>query len=86
MAARQEKNKKHALRPVRVRAAILGVGVTACLCLLCVQLFTITVVQNESWKKKAVSQQLADVEVTANRGQIYDRNGAVLALTLNTAA
>ena len=81
MAAQEKKRKKLAVNPLRARTLVIGAAVTVCLCLLCVQLFKITVVQNEMWKKKAVSQQLADVEVVANRGQIFDRNGAVLALT-----
>ena len=81
MAGQQKKVKKHELRPLRVRSVLLAVSLTACLALLCGRLFYVQVLQNEFWKKRAVSQQLADVEVPANRGQIYDASGAVLALT-----
>ena len=37
--------------------------------------------QQEEWQKQAVAQQLADIKISANRGQIYDANMSVLALT-----
>ncbi len=80
-AKRKEKNGQGPTRAMRVRSIFLAAGVFGCMALLMVQLFRIQVLENEEWKKKAVSQQLADVEVPANRGQIYDANMSVLALT-----
>lgn len=77
----EEKKKLKQDRDIRVRSILLAAGLLACFSLLAVQLFRIQVIQNEQWKKKAVSQQLADVEVPAGRGQIYDANMSVLALT-----
>ncbi|MBP5303677.1 MAG: PASTA domain-containing protein [Clostridia bacterium] len=42
-------------------------------------LFYIQVIQNEYWSTQAVSQQLNDIVVSPHRGTIYDRNGTVLA-------
>ncbi len=59
-----------------IAALIFGV-----MALLIVQLFNIQVLQQDFWQQKAVAQQLSDVEISANRGQIYDANMSVLALT-----
>lgn len=77
----QEKQKRKSDRAVRARSVFLMVAIFACFCLLIGNFFYIQVFQNEMWKKRAVSQQLADIEVPASRGQIYDANMAVLALT-----
>lgn len=77
----EEKRQKQRARAMRARSVFLMVGIFACFALLAVNLFKIQVLENEAWKKRAVSQQLADVEVPASRGQIYDANMAVLALT-----
>ena len=77
----EEKKRRQSARAIRVRSVFLMVGIFVCFCLLAVNLFRIQVLENEAWKKRAVSQQLADVEVPASRGQIYDANMAVLALT-----
>ena len=45
------------------------------------RLFYVQVIQQDFWQQKAVAQQLSDVEIAANRGQIYDANMSVLALT-----
>lgn len=74
-------NKKAFTKPMRRRTYwVVGV-LLLCVVLLSVQLFNIQVLQQDSWQQKAVAQQLADVELSANRGQIYDANMSVLALT-----
>lgn len=74
-------NKKAMTKPMRRRTyGVVGV-MLLCVVLLSVQLFRIQVLQQDSWQQKAVAQQLADVELSANRGQIYDANMSVLALT-----
>ena len=52
---------------------VLGFG-TAVL-----RLFFLQVIQGEELRQKAVDQQLGDITVSAKRGDIYDRNGKVLA-------
>ncbi len=68
-------------RPMRTRVVICITGTFLCLVLLVGQLFRIQVLEQDEWQKQAVAQQLADVEISANRGQIYDANMSVLALT-----
>ncbi len=57
--------------------ALILVGTTVLTSL--VQLFRIMIVKGEFYKNKAASQQLYDTEMTAQRGDIYDRNGNLLA-------
>lgn len=85
-----EKPKKPSKSPVFSRGNTVAMRVKFLIVLLVLVLFLswvlfnlvkIQLVENEYWKKKAVSQQLADVEVPANRGTIYDANMAVLALS-----
>ncbi len=68
-------------RPMRIRTYSVVTATLICLAFLSVQLFRIQVLEQDSWQQKAVAQQLADVEISANRGQIYDANMSVLALT-----
>ena len=68
-------------RPMRARTVICITATFLCLALLMCQLFRIQVLEQDEWQKQAVAQQLADVEISANRGQIYDANMSVLALT-----
>ncbi|MBQ1211730.1 MAG: hypothetical protein IIX68_08010, partial [Clostridia bacterium] len=68
-------------RPMRTRTVICIATTFLCLLLLVCQLFRIQVLQQEEWQKQAVAQQLADIKISANRGQIYDANMSVLALT-----
>ncbi len=49
-------------------------GVTA-------QLFSLQILQSEYLQRGAVSQQLSDITISPNRGQIYDANLSILALT-----
>lgn len=45
------------------------------------KLWQLQVVQHETLEKKAVAQQTREVTSTANRGTIYDANGAILAIS-----
>lgn len=68
-------------RPMRTRTVLCIAATFLCLVLLVCQLFRIQVLEQDEWQKQAVAQQLADVKISANRGQIYDANMSVLALT-----
>ena len=46
-----------------------------------VQLFSLQILQSERLQRGAVSQQLSDITISPNRGQIYDANMSILALT-----
>lgn len=81
MAQKQENQMVGLTRSMRRRTlAIIGITLI-CLILLIGQLFRIQVLEQDDWQKQAVAQQLADVQISANRGQIYDANMSVLALT-----
>ena len=45
------------------------------------KLWQLQVVQHETLEKKAISQQTREVSSSANRGTIYDANGAILAIS-----
>ena len=49
-------------------------GVTA-------QLFSLQILQSEYLQRGAVTQQLSDITISPNRGQIFDANMSILALT-----
>ncbi|MBQ9938065.1 MAG: PASTA domain-containing protein [Oscillospiraceae bacterium] len=52
---------------------IIGFGV------LIVRLFNIQVVNGEDYQYRATQQQLREIEISASRGDIYDRNGNIIA-------
>ncbi|MBQ1210249.1 MAG: hypothetical protein IIX68_00400, partial [Clostridia bacterium] len=56
---------------MRMRALTFVVVVLFVFALLCGRLFYVQVLQQEFWQQKAVAQQLSDVPIAANRGQIY---------------
>ncbi len=72
---------KGATKPMRKKFVVVVCALAVCLAAVMVQLFRIQVLQHDLWQKRAVSQQLSDMEVPANRGQIYDTNMSVLALS-----
>ena len=47
--------------------------------ILCVKLFMVTVLQHDRWTAEASEQNTKAVYTSAPRGNIYDRNGNVLA-------
>ena len=47
--------------------------------ILAIRLFVITVVQHSQWSEKAVSLSTKTITTSAPRGNIYDRDGEVLA-------
>lgn len=53
-----------------------------CFLLIIGQLGVLQIVKSESLAKAAVAQQLSDIEINANRGQIYDANMSILAQTI----
>ncbi len=76
-----EQSTRRLTRAMKQRTLLFAGIVFTCFALLAVQLFRVQVLQQDYWQQKAVAQQLSDVEISANRGQIYDANMSVLALT-----
>lgn len=54
------------------------------LCLLAGRLFYVQIISGKSLSKKAADQWMRDIPLSALRGTIYDRNGAVLASSYTT--
>ncbi|MBQ3924155.1 MAG: hypothetical protein II696_01400, partial [Firmicutes bacterium] len=48
-------------------------------CILLIRLFVVTVIQHDTWKKNAEQLSTKTIYTTAPRGEIYDRNGKLLA-------
>ena len=68
-------NQKLRKRTVWLLVLILALGFGAVI----VRLAFLQLVQGEDLQRRAVEQQLKDTTVSAKRGNIYDRNGVVLA-------
>lgn len=66
------------MQRILVLACIFGV---ATFVVLFGKLWQLQVVQHETLEKKAISQQTREVSSSANRGTIYDSNGAILAIS-----
>ena len=66
------------LQRIVVLAGIFGVLTFAVLFL---KLWQLQVVQHETLEAKAIAQQTREVSSSANRGTIYDANGAILAIS-----
>ncbi len=76
-----EQPSRRLTRVMKTKTAVFVGALVGIFALLIVQLFNVQVLQHDFWQQKAVAQQLSDVEISANRGQIYDANKSVLALT-----
>lgn len=76
-----EENTPRLTFGMRMRALAFVVAVLLFFAMLGGRLFYVQVMQQEFWQQKAVAQQLSDVPIAANRGQIYLSNMKPLALT-----
>ena len=79
--SKTERPTRRLTRAMRRRTVVFATAVFVCFVLLVINLFKIQVLEQDFWQQKAVAQQLSDVQISANRGQIYDANMSVLALT-----
>jgi cell division protein FtsI/penicillin-binding protein 2 len=75
---------KAATRPdrSRVRVALIGLGLVVCLLGLAFRLFQVQVVQAEELAGQGLDQRLVTRDLAPQRGKIYDRNGELLAMTV----
>ena len=76
-----EENTPRLTLSMRMRALVFVVVVLLFFTMLGGRLFYLQVIQQEFWQQKAVAQQLSDVPIAANRGQIFLSNMKPLALT-----
>lgn len=75
---RSRQSKRLVFRRSMVLMAVFGLGLFIPLLL---QLWNIAIVHHDEYQTKAIEQQLMDVTVSANRGEILDANGDVMAMS-----
>ena len=75
---RNKQSKRIVFRRSLVLMLVFGVGLFIP---LLAQLWNIAIVHHDEYQAKATRQQLMDVTVSANRGDILDANGEVLAMS-----
>lgn len=68
--------------PARARLALMGLLVVAAWLGMAYRLFQIQVVQAAELAEKGMSQRLVSRELAPQRGKIFDRNGELLAMTV----
>lgn len=66
-------------RLVKSRYGLMLIVFACLMAILVVRLFVLTVVQNDKWTEKATNLSTKTITTSAPRGNIYDRNGNVLA-------
>ncbi len=64
---------KKRMAMLMILLTIVGFGI------LLFRLFKLQIVDGESYQYKATQQQLREIEISAGRGDIYDRNGNIIA-------
>lgn len=67
------------------RALVVLFLIVTCFCVVCGKLAALQIVQHNDWQDLASEQQLADSVISDKRGTIYDRNGVVLAQSVEVA-
>ncbi len=77
-AARERRSKRTILKRTVILMLLCGVGLFVPLFL---RLWDIAIVHHEDYQRQATGQQTLDLSVSAARGNIYDCNGNVLAMS-----
>lgn len=72
------------LNPAPARLALMGLLVVAAWLGMAYRLFQIQVVQASELAEKGMSQRLVSRELAPQRGKIFDRNGELLAMTVES--
>ena len=75
---RSRQSKRLVFRRSMVLMGVFGLGLFIP---LLIQLWNIAIVHHDEYQTKAIEQQLMDVTVSANRGEILDTNGEVMAMS-----
>lgn len=70
------------LQPAKVRIAIIGLVVVAAWAGMAYRLIQIQVVQAAELSEKGLNQRLVSRDLAPQRGKIFDRNGELLAMTV----
>jgi cell division protein FtsI/penicillin-binding protein 2 len=70
--------------PARTRLALMGILVVAAWLGMAYRLFQIQVVQAAELAEQGMSQRLVSRELAPQRGKIFDRNGELLAMTVES--
>lgn len=70
-------NIRNEIRPVRVTVFLVVVGLV--FAIFVGRLFLLQVIQGQEWLAKAAENSTDEINLPANRGLIYDRNGVLLA-------
>ncbi len=66
------------------RLAGVRLAVVACGLLLAARVVTVQVVEHDAWRTRAEGQWSREVTIDAERGNLYDRNGRPLAVSVTT--
>lgn len=82
---RQDVSMRAPSRRMWQRAFIILVFIVACFCVVCGKLVVLQIAEHDEWQTLASEQQLADSVISDKRGTIYDRNGIVLAQSVEVA-
>ena len=69
---------------IEKRYLLITVVLVLMMTLLAGRLFTLTILQGDNYKETSDSKRIKEVKATAPRGNIYDRNGRLLAGTRTT--
>ena len=70
------------LQPSKVRVAVIGLAVVAAWMGMGYRLFQIQVVQAADLAEQGLNQRLVSRDLAPQRGKIFDRNGELLAMTV----
>ena len=72
-------NSDRDLSQFKLRVVVIGLVVLLCFSLLVTRLYVLQVERHDDLLAQAESNRTAVVPIVPNRGQIYDRNGVLLA-------
>ncbi len=82
---RQDVSMRAPARRMWQRAFVTLLGIAGCFCVIGGKLAALQIVGHEEWQTLASEQQLADSVISDKRGTIYDRNGVILAQSVEVA-
>lgn len=81
-----DKNKLDKIKDRHLRYSIVYYFLFILMGLLVLKLFQLTIINGDNYRNKSDNNRLKDIKVTAPRGNIYDRNGNLLAGVKSTPA